>query len=86
MEEVLEDTVRQLRAAEGQEEALRAKVGHMRHEADVAQAACEHARAAEAAALRVILLLHCSDLGLALPHCAASLYSPLLLNCSAHIV
>ena len=53
VEEVLQDVTRQLRAAEGEEEALRAKVGHMRQEADIAQAACDRARAAEAAALRV---------------------------------
>lgn len=57
VEEVLQDTTRQLRAAEGEEEALRAKVGHMRHEADVAQAACDRARSAEAAALQVLPLL-----------------------------
>ena len=53
VEEVLQDVTRQLRAAEGEEEALRAKVGHMRQEADIAQAACDRARAAEAAALKV---------------------------------
>jgi hypothetical protein len=57
VEEVLQDTMRQLRAAEGEEEALRAKVGHMRHEADVAQAACDRARVAEAAALQASALL-----------------------------
>ena len=56
VEEVLQDVTRQLRAAEGEEEALRAKVGHMRKEADIAQAACDRARAAEVAALRVISL------------------------------
>ncbi len=55
VEEVLQDVTRQLRAAEGEEEALRAKVGHMRQEANIAQAACDRARAAEAAALRVNL-------------------------------
>ena len=53
VEEVLQDTTRQLHAAEGEEEALRAKVGHLRHEAGIAQAACDKARAAEAAALKV---------------------------------
>jgi len=56
VEEVLQDVTHQLHAAEGEEEALRAKVGHMRHEADIAQTACDRARAAEAAALRVMLL------------------------------
>ena len=53
VEEVLQDTTRQLHAAEGEEEALRAKVGHLRHEAGIAQAACDKARAAEAPALQV---------------------------------
>ena len=53
VEEVLQDTTRQLHAAEGEEEALRAKVGHLRHEADIAQAACDRARDAEVAALKV---------------------------------
>lgn len=59
VEEVLQDITRQLRAAEGEEEALRAKVGHMRQEANIAQAACDRARAAEAAALRVLSLQPC---------------------------
>ena len=52
VEEVLGDTRRQLKAVEGEEEALRAKVGHLRHEADIAQAACDRARAAEADAVK----------------------------------
>lgn len=56
VEEVLGDTRRQLKAAEGEEEALRAKVGHLRHEADIAQTACDRARAAEAAAVQVCFL------------------------------
>ncbi len=52
IEEVLGDTSRQLKAVEGEEEALRAKVGHLRHEADIAQRACDRARAAEAAAVQ----------------------------------
>ena len=53
VEEVVGDTRRQLSAAQGEEEALRAKTGHLRHEADIAQAACDRARAAEAAAVQV---------------------------------
>ncbi len=52
VEEVLGDTRRQLKAVEGEEEALRAKVGHLRHEADIAQNACDRARAAEADAVQ----------------------------------
>lgn len=52
VEEVLGDTRRQLRAAEVEEEALHAKLGHLRQEADIAQAACDRARAAETAAVQ----------------------------------
>lgn len=51
--EVHADVARQLAAAQGEEAAQRAKLGHLRAEADVAQAACDRARASEAEALRV---------------------------------
>lgn len=78
VEEVLGDTTRQLKAVEGEEEALRAKVGHLRHEADIAQRACDRARAAEAAVQQACLF--CS------PACDLKAQSCLLKSLSARIL